>query len=229
MTDDPPRLLFFIPPDVLADGHGNALIVSVIVTAERKLVMADYTQSAVRMSLLERPDVLEDTLAPGLTSMWSLVQMSDGIIAVTSWWVREIHLIKINGSKLELVKKIKTTRYYAGVADFADGTLIVSSLNYLGKDARIDIITRSGDVLQTILSTEDTPDLGSLFCLTRSGRNLYVSDWTSNRVFRVDLETREATAFFGDMDLSRLGLLEPRVVGFDDSGNMYLATGGDCM
>ena len=106
LDDDAPRLLFLIPSDVLADGRASSFIELVIVTAEWKLVMVDYTQSTVKMLSWERPDVSEDTLASGLTSMWSLVQLSDGIIAVTSRWSRDIHLIKVNGSKLEPVKKI---------------------------------------------------------------------------------------------------------------------------
>ena len=130
--------------------------------------MLDFIQSTVKMSSLERPDVLEDTLANGLRNMWYLVQLSNGTIAVTARWSREIHLIKVNGSKLELVRKINTEKYYSAVADFADSNLIATSSSNGNMDASIDIITRSGEVLQTIVSGEDYPNLNGPYGLTLS-------------------------------------------------------------
>ena len=161
-------MLFFIRSDVLCEGHATSLNISIIVTAEQKLVMLDFIQSTVKMSSLERPDVLEDTLANGLRNMWYLVQLSNGTIAVTARWSREIHLIKVNGSKLELVRKINTEKYYSAVADFADSNLIATSSSNGNMDASIDIITRSGEVLQTIVSGEDYPNLNGPYGLTLS-------------------------------------------------------------
>ena len=107
------------------------------------------------------------------------------------------------------------------MADLADSNLIAGLTSHGDIDASIDIITRSGEVLQTLVSKADYSYLGGPYDLRRSERYLYLSDWTSYSLLRVDLETREVSTILGDKDVDEFDLPGTLVVDFDNSGNLY--------
>lgn len=217
-------------PSSAIEEYGNSLVTSVIITEEGKILMADYSQQVVKMSSLQHFHRLEDAVYVGQTP-WSLVQLTDGVVAVTMEDQPDITFLRINGSDLEIDSEIQTKRRYRGVAEFGNDTLIVSTRrnddDWSDLEARIDVITREGIVCDTLLTGEEFSDLVDPLYLTRRGNDVYVSDWASHRVHVLNLESRNVSSLFGSMDLSELGLYQPRVVAFDDNtGDMYVATGG---
>ena len=198
------------------------MITSILATEDGKLLLADRLKLELHMSSLERPEVVEDTASLGGIP-WALLQLQDGTIVVTLEDAYKIVLFNITGNALELVKTIYTRANYGGIAQGPGDTLIVSKWSE-GNIARIDVITMDGDVERTILENVDF--LIDPYCLRRYGDDVYVSDWTSQRLFRVNVMTGEVSSHIGDLDLSDLALEQPRKFDIDESGNLYLATGG---
>ena len=154
---------------------------------------------------------------------WALLQLSDGTIALTLEDEHKISFFTISGDTLELVKDIDTDENYGGLTQGPDNTLIVSKWRENGI-ARIDIISMDGDRQRTLLENGDI--LMDPFCLRRFQDDVYVSDWTSSRLFRVNVNTGEVNHTMGDLDLSQLALFQPRQFDLDENGTLYLATGG---
>ena len=216
-------------PSSIIEEDDNSLITSVIVTDEGKVLTADYIQREVKMSSLQHLYRMEDSVYVGQTP-WSLVQLWDGVVAVTMEDQPDITFLRINGSDLEIDTEIQTERRYRGVAEFGNDTLVVSTRknddDWSNLDARIDVITRDGSLFDTLLRGDEFSDLIDPFFLTRLGNDVYVSDWGSHRVHVLNLESRNVSSLFGNMDLSDLGLYQPRVIAFDNNGFMYIATSG---
>ncbi|XP_070211766.1 uncharacterized protein [Littorina saxatilis] len=209
--------------------YSGSLFTSILITEEGKILTADYHQETVKMISMTDLERVEDTLGVGLLA-WGLADLGNGTVVVTSEDQPQIAFISVNESRLEMEEKVYTKRRYRGVAVCGDGSLVVSSRqnddDSSNRDARIDVISRNGDVIDTLLEGGNFTDLVKPLFLTCRGEELYVSDWSSHKVFVLNTETREVSSAFGNMDLSDLQLSQPRVVAFDREGHMYVATGG---
>ena len=201
---------------------GDSQITAILATEDGKLIFADRRQLQIKMSSLDRPEVVEDAIYLG-DIPWAMLQLQDGTIALTLEDSNKILLFNVTGNELVHLKTIYTRSNYGGIAQGPENTLIVSKWRE-DYGARIDIITMDGDLERTLLERVDF--LIDPYCLRRFGDDVYVSDWTSHRLFRVNVMTGEVSSFMGDLDLFDLALEQPRKFDFDDSGNLYLATGG---
>nr|KAG5711742.1 hypothetical protein BaRGS_023506 [Batillaria attramentaria] len=111
------------------------------------------------------------------------------------------------------------------VIEPGDYTLITSVV--VTEDKKLvmaDYVQNEIKVVRTLVDRTGSSFLREPYFLTRRGDDVYVSDWGSHKVFRVELETGRVDSFFEGFNLFDLDLQQPRTVAFDDNGNMYVAT-----
>ncbi|KAK7487556.1 hypothetical protein BaRGS_00021258 [Batillaria attramentaria] len=208
----------FVIPSSLIEPGDYSLITSVLVTDDKKLVMADYFQKEIKVWL--SGSLLKVSIGH---IPWSLALLSDGLVAVTTRDSgKMIDLVNVSGSDPVVVSTIPLDIEYMGVCQGDGDTLIASSEE---GGARVDVISRDGEVVRTLVDGSGSSLLREPYFLTRWGDHVYVSDWGSNKVFRVELETGRVDSVFEGFNLFDLDLEQPNTVAFDDNGNMYVATG----
>ncbi|XP_076436489.1 uncharacterized protein LOC143276005 [Babylonia areolata] len=220
-TDTPDvQLLFSIPSDNWS--YDNSLITSILVTKREKLIIGNLFADKLDISSLDSPAVVEASY--NVHRPWAMLELKDGTIAVTMEDRYEIAIYRVSGSSLQKVRNIPTEEDYFGIAQGPNDTLIVSNRR-VTRTARIDVINMQGGKLRTLYEDERDVMIDP-FCLKSLGDDVYVSDWTSSRVFRVNVHTGEVKFNIGDLDLSDLQFEQPRKMDFDNNGNLYIATGG---
>ncbi|XP_076468630.1 uncharacterized protein LOC143299363 isoform X2 [Babylonia areolata] len=219
-TDAPVmQLLFTVRPDTRSS-H-NSLITSILVTRGGKLVVGDHFAGKLEMSSLDSPAVVEATY--DLHRPWDMLELQDETVAVTMEDQHEIAVFSVSSFGLRMVRNIPTEDTYFAIAQGPDDTLIVSNRRSI--TTHIDVINMQGEKVRTLF--EDAMDLIiNPFCLRSFGDDVYVSDWTTSRVFRLNVHTGEVKFTIGDLDLSDLQFNQPRKMDIDDSGNLYITTGG---
>lgn len=125
---------------------------------------------------------------------------------------------------------VRTQTKYFGVAARSAQTLFVGvAPGDGGGTARIDVISvndANSEVLTTLLDQTMTEELRHPKGMTVYDDHLYISDWDSNHVLRVSLDTRRVTLVAGPKAQPSTSLFQPRQTAFDVSGNMYVTTGG---
>lgn len=126
---------------------------------------------------------------------------------------------------------IFTQKNYFGSAARTDDTLFVGKRADSVDGPRVDIVslgTESAEVQSIVLTHETTQQLESPDYLSVHENQLYVSDWITHHVIRLDLDSGRVTIWRGPLyNPHNLHFYEPRQAAFDDMGNMYLATGGN--
>ncbi|XP_076436503.1 uncharacterized protein LOC143276009 [Babylonia areolata] len=218
-TDTPDvRLLFAVDPD-----NRYSLITSILVTKREKLIIGDLFADKLDILSLDSPAVVEASY--NVHRPWAMLELKDGTIAVTMEDRYEIAIYRVSGSSLQKVRNIPTEEYYFAIAQGPNDTLIVSNRRR-SATARIDVINMQGGKLRTLYEDVQGNVMINPFCLKRFGDDVYVTDWTSSRVFRVNVHTGEVKFTIGDLDLSDLQFEQPRKMDFDNNGNLYIATGG---
>ena len=153
-----------------------------------------------------------------------LAVLSDGLIAVTTYQ-NAIYLLKLIPG-LTVAYRIYTSRLYVGVADgLVDQTLLASCFKTDTDHARVDVITREGYVVRTLVDSIALKDLWEPYYLSVSGGCVLVSGWWANSVYKVDVTTGLPVD-----TLTHPYLESPRQVCADVVGNIYIASGeGHCV
>lgn len=208
-----------VPPS--AFGSKEILVNSILVTREGKLVLADRIGSWLLLSTRDQPGTFLDSQRLSYAP-WALLELPDGNIAVTLEFSHDIAIYSVAGGQLELVRTIHTGADYGGIAPGPEENTLIVSKWRLDSVARLDVINMEGEVLHTLL--DDSELLVDPYCLRRFGDDVYVSDWTSDGFFSVNIYTGEVSTTMGGLNLMELPLEAPRAFDMDDNGDVYLAT-----
>ena len=137
---------------------------------------------------------------------------------------KTIYLLGVDND-VTLESQLRTDRVYWGVAGNSDGTLIVSCGRDGGRPARVDVITRGGDVVRTVADGSRLTGLEGPYYLCVADGHVWVSDFMTNTVHRVELTTGRAVD-----TLTHTYMKRPRQVSVDRAGNVYVASyGGRCV
>lgn len=203
--------------------RGSSLITSLVITKNRKIVMVDFAQKKVRVASLDAPTKVGAGLSLDQTP-WSLALLDDGLVAVSTEDKHVMYIVNISTPEPTLVSRVRTKRAYRGIARGPGDMLVVSSPKDPEKfsQATVDVISRDGHVTWSVSDRRmDKP-----FFVTSFRDEFYVSDWGSHTVYILTLHSGSVKTMFNNLDLSHLEMYQPRVVAFDEAGNMYVASGG---
>lgn len=211
MTATPQRLFSFIPRHAHDTAGVEPWITSVIATRDGRLVMADRKNKMVKVASGEK---LQTIRAVTLRDVpWALALLHDDLVAVTSDR-KCLHFVDVIGQP-SVVRRVNTARKYCGVsAGTTPDTLIVSCDIDKDGPAQIDVITRDGDVIRTVIDSGTLPTMSQPDYLCRVGQHVFVSDRQSNEVFRIDIVCAS---------LKHTGINSPHQVACDEANNLYIA------
>ena len=221
MTATPHKV--FVTTPVSARDVWTPWITSIVSTQDEKLVMADCDNNKVKVVDISH----QHTVSASLTveeAPWGLAVLSDCLVAVTTL-KPTIYLLKVSPT-LAVTTQIQTGRQYGGVGEgLTDHTLLVSCGKTYSEPARVDLITRGGEVVRTVVDSTMLTQLSAPFYLCVSGGCVLLSDWGAQAVFTVDVTTGQLvdTLTHTDMDL-------PGQVCVIGEGNIYIASAdGRCV
>ena len=127
---------------------------------------------------------------------------------------------------LAVTSEIEAARQYDGVADgLTDHTLLVSCWKTNSDPARVDVITRCGVVVRTVVDSTMLTQLISPLYLCVAGDCVLLTDWKKHAVYKVDVTTGQL------MDtLTHTDMRSPHQVCVDGDGNIYIASAnGQCV
>nr|KAG5693516.1 hypothetical protein BaRGS_006218 [Batillaria attramentaria] len=142
----------------------------------------------------------------------------DGVAVTT--YENLIYFVDVSSRK-SVVSHVRTSRRYQGIGPGVDDdTLVVSSPPNSRDPASVDVITRSGEVLKTVVDGKALSDLTSPNYLCVVGGQVLLSDYDAKTVFRVDLSTGRLVH-----RLSLPGELRPQQIVDDSDGYFYIACG----
>jgi hypothetical protein len=122
---------------------------------------------------------------------------------------------------------VKTVRQYWGICDSADSNNFITLSCEKDDDgpASVDVITRSGLVVKTLINSHTLPQLTKPYYRCTVNNHLLVSDWKAHTVFKVDTDS-------GDVldQLTHPDLRVPRQLCADVAGNVFVASvNGHCV
>ena len=185
--------------------------------------MADYNNNKVKVVDMSDPHTVSASLTVK-ERPWGLAVLSDGLVAVTTL-KPTIYLLKVSPT-LAVTTRTQTGRWYAGVAEgLTDHTLLVSCGKTDSDPARVDLITRGGEVVRTVVDSTMLTQLSGPHYLCVSGGCVLLSDWWTHAVFTVDITTGQLVDTLTHTDMK-----SPRQVCVDGEGNIYIASvGGHCV
>ena len=125
-----------------------------------------------------------------------------------------------------MITRIQTGRRYEGVGEgLTDHTLLVSCGKTDSDPARVDLITRGGEVVRTVVDSTMLTQLSGPHCLCVSGGCVLLSDWWTHAVFTVDITTGQLVD-----TLTHIDMKSPRQICVDEEGNIFIASdGGRCV
>jgi hypothetical protein len=153
-----------------------------------------------------------------------IARLTDTEVAVTSE-KKSIYILDLD-DELAIIKvktEISTVRKYRGIAaSNVDDSLIVSCWKSREGPALVDVISRTGQVMKTIVSSVSLRGLSRPDYLCASGNRLIISDWRPNAVYVVDASSGDIL----DM-LHHDHLKYPHQVCTDVYGNIYIASTED--
>ena len=198
-------------------------IVSIVSTQDEKLVMADRGNNKVKVVDMSDPHTVSASLTVKETPR-RLAVLSDGLVTVT---INKptIYLLKVSPT-LAVTTRIQTGRQYVGVAEgLTDHTLLVSCRKTDSGPARVDLITRGGEVVRTVVDSTMLTQLSGPDSLCVSGGCVLLSDWRTHAVYTVDITTGQLVDTLTHTDMKF-----PRQICVDGEGNIYIASeGGRCV
>ena len=198
-------------------------IVSIVSTQDEKLVMADYNNRKVKVVDMSDPHTVSASLTVEENPR-RLAVLSDGLVAVTTYKTT-IYLLKVSPT-LAVTTRIQTGRQYDGVGEgLMDHNLLVSC-GEKGRDpARVDLITRGGEVVSTVVDRAIVAQMSGPHYLRVNGRCVLLSDWRTDAVYSVDVTKSQL-----ENTLTHTDMKCPHQVCVDGEGNIYIASdGGRCV
>ena len=217
MTATPHKV--FVATPASARDVKKPWITSIFSTQDEKLVMADQDNKKVKVVDMSDPHTVSASLTVEETP-WGLAVLSDGLVAMTTY-KPTIYLLKVSPT-LAVTTRIQTGRQYEGVAEgLTDHTLLVSCEKTYSDPARVDLITRGGEVVRTVVDSTMLTQLSAPHYLCVSGGCVLLSDWRTNTVYIVDVTTGQLVDTLTHTDMK-----SPRQVCVDGEGNIYIASGG---
>ena len=194
-------------------------ITSIVSTQDEKLVMADRENKKVKVVDMSDPH----TVSASLTAKEKprrLAVLSDGLVALTTL-KPTIYLLKVSPT-LAVTTRIQTGRQYDGVGEgLTDHTLLVSCVKTVSDPARVDLITRGGEVVRTVVDSTMLTQLSLPDYLCVSGGCVLLSDLGTNTVYKVDVTTGQLVDTLTHTDMK-----SPGQVCVDGEGNIYIVSGG---
>ena len=199
------------------------LITSIVSTQDEKLVMADCNNDKVKVVDMSDPLTVSASLKVKETPR-RLAVLSDGLIAMTTL-KPIIYLLKVSPT-LAVTTRTQTDREYAGVAEgLTDHTLLVSCGKTDSDPACVDLITRGGEVVRTVVDSTMLTQLSGPDYLCVSGGCVLLSDWWTHAVYRVDVTTGQLVD-----TLTHRYMKSPDQVCVDREGNIFIASAdGRCV
>ena len=221
MTATPHKV--FVATPASDDDVEEPGITSIVSTQDEKLVMADCYNNKVKVVDMSDPHTVSTSLTVEETPR-GLAVLSDGLVAMTTL-KPIISLLKVSPT-LAVTTRTQTNRRYDGVAEgLTDHTLLVSCVKTVSDPARVDLITRGGEVVRTVV---DSTMLTQLFLpdyLCVSGGCVLLSDLGTNTVYKVDVTTGQLVD-----TLTHRYMKSPGQVCVDGKENIYIASeGGRCV
>nr|KAG5704824.1 hypothetical protein BaRGS_015207 [Batillaria attramentaria] len=188
-----PRKIFVTKPETDGDTqtHGPS-ISSIVATEDGRVVMADGNNNMIKVADLTDPANTIQSVTLGAVRgelVWPkmLALLQDKQVAVTAS-EKSVHFVDVSGHPT-VVSHVQTARQYCGVSAVKeDDTLVVSCDNVDGP-ASVDVISRAGVVLKTIVDSNTLTDLSGPYNLCVTDGLVVVSDYRANAFFEVQLET----------------------------------------
>nr|KAG5694782.1 hypothetical protein BaRGS_002735 [Batillaria attramentaria] len=209
-TAIPQRIGKFRPDVPGCTDYLGPIITSMVATEDGRLVLADYRTRMVIVADGTNPDTVRGVRLQDPPRRLSLLQ--DGTLAVTSDR-KSLYLVDVH-EEPSVAAWVQTSRQYSGVcAGITDDTLIVSCGKDDGRPASVDVISRTGKFKRTVVDNSSLEDLCYPSYLHLTGKDVLVSDWKANAVFRVDLTTSRVVARLTHPDMDW-----PRQIAADPSG-----------
>nr|KAG5702632.1 hypothetical protein BaRGS_028018 [Batillaria attramentaria] len=221
-TTATPRKVFATRPDNENDTDERGPYVrAIVVTEDDKLVMVDCHNSMVKVADLKTPNTVLGVRVD--TELYRLAPLPDGgLVVVTSFHSTFLYLVDVSGHP-SVVSRILTSREYQSVsAGVEKDTLIVGCSKDDDGPASVDVITRGGDVIMTVISNDVMKELRDPEYVCVLGGDVLISDSGDDTVFRVELATGRVLAKLTHPDMT-----DPRQVAVDGSGNIYIACGAN--
>nr|KAG5693508.1 hypothetical protein BaRGS_006210 [Batillaria attramentaria] len=182
-----PRKMFVIKPESDAEKE-NPSIVAIVATDDGRLIMTDQDNRMVKTADLANPTkTVKSVTIDAMPLRLTLVNDSASEVAVTA---DEKHIYFVDVSDYPtVVSQVKTARQYYGVASVTENdTLVVSCYKDGDGPASVDVITRTGVLLKTVVDQNTLLDLRWPDNLCLSNGDVLVSDTNADTVYRVKLD-----------------------------------------
>ena len=196
------------------------LINDVLATQDGRLLMADIDNKVIKV-MSDQTSVTSVKLDEAPLYFAAL---SDGLVALTTD-NNTLFLLDVSG-QVAVTSRIKTVRQYGGVADGpGDDTLIVSCLKDGGGPASIDVITRHGGLVRTVVDGNTLTGLQKPRQICIMDGHVMIPDLHQDCVHRVEVTTGRLVD-----TLTHPVLKTPCQVVADEHGNMYVTSAvGQCV
>jgi hypothetical protein len=150
-----PTKLFTLSPREPDDQH-KPWITSIASLQDGTLAMADFNNYQIKLVDVNSAHVVAASITLDEEPI-RLAALSDGSLAVTAG-KRSIFFLHVVGTRqITLHSKVKTAREYYGICDNANGNITVSCIKYDDGPASVDVITRSGVVVKTLINSHTLP------------------------------------------------------------------------
>ena len=178
--------------------------------------MADCYNDKVKVVDMSDPHTVSASLTVKEIP-WGLAVLSDGLVAVTT---NKPTIYLLVSPTLAVTTRIQTDREYAGVAEgLTDQTLLVSCGKTVSDPARVDLITRGGEVVRTVVDSTMLTQLRAPGYLCVSGGCVLLSDWRTHAVYKVDVTTGQLVDTLTHTDMK-----SPGQICVDGEGNIYIVS-----
>jgi hypothetical protein len=218
-----PTKLFTLSPREPDDQHKPKISSIARLQDGTLIAMTDWGNKKVNLVDVNTPHAVAASVTLDEKPL-CLSALSDGSLAVTASNKSLFCLHVVGTRQITLHSKVKTPRQYWGICDNADGNITVSCIKDVDGPASVDVITRSGVVVKTLINSHTLPLLTEPSYLFPVNNHLLVSDYMADTVFRVDTDS-------GDVldQLTHPDLLGQSQLCADVAGNVYVASGnGSC-
>jgi hypothetical protein len=198
------------------DGKYTPDINSLLALPQAKLLMADLYNHEIKLTDLKSPNNVTASLKLD-NAPWCLAALSSTDVALTND-SKCIYRLNV-GKVIQLVSKVKTQRKYWGIsASSVDDSLIVSCNDSDGP-ASVDVISRDGKLLRTIVDGNTMPGLSwpRYLCTTES--RVFISECVRDKLFTVDFTNGRLLD-----TLENDHLKSPEQLCLDKEGNIFIGS-----